>query len=289
MGKYRISAILCIIIGVAAMTAAQGSSRPIPRVPAGPPFRIADNLYHVGASDSAAYLIVGKDGMILLDGGFTADAEAVLANVEALGFDPRRIRLLLSSQAHEDHVGALAAIKARTGARMLASNADAALLESGGRGDFFFGDRLTFPPVAVDRFVADGEPVTLGDVTMVAHLTPGHTRGCTTWSTRVGDGGRTHGALFVCGPTVPGYRLTGKGAAYPGIVGDYEASFAKWRRLPCELFLGAHGSYFGLERKRGLMAAGGPNPFVDPKGCRTFLARAETAFRDQVRREQAER
>src|SRR5688572_22446175 len=163
VGKCRISAILGLIAGVAGLAAAQSGGGPAPRVAAGPPVRIADNLYHVGASDSAAFLIVGKDGMILLDGGFTVDAEAVLANVEALGFDPRRIQLLLPSQAHEDHVGALAAIKARTGAAMLASRADAAMLESGGRGDFFFADRLTFPPVAVDRFVADGERVTLGD------------------------------------------------------------------------------------------------------------------------------
>jgi metallo-beta-lactamase class B len=210
----------------------------------------------------------------------------VIANVEALGFDPRRIKLLLGSQAHEDHAGAFAAIKKRAGALMLASRADAALLERGGRGDFHFGDRLTFPPVKVDRIVGDGERVTLGDVTITAHLTPGHTKGCTTWTMNARDKGRSYAALFVCGPTVPGYRLTGN-RFYPGIVRDYERSFATWRRLPCQLFLGAHGSYFGLERKRGLMCEGRPNPFVDPAGCGAFLAQAEEAFRDQVRQERA--
>ena len=288
MGKYRISAAFCLLAGVAGALWAQGGPAPIERKPAGPPFRIADNLYHVGASDSAVYLIAGRDGLILLDGGFPEDAEGVLANVRALGFDPKNIRLLLISQAHQDHGGGLAAIKAATGARLLASREDSALLERGGLKDPQFGDSLPFPPVRVDRFVADRERVTLGDVTLTAHLTPGHTPGCTTWSMKVRDGATSRDALFVCGATAPGYRLIGNDA-YPDAVGDFEMSFARWRGLKCELFLGAHGSYFGLERKRGLIRKGRVNPFVDPAGCRGFLARAEKALRAQVARERAAR
>ena len=215
MEKYRISAAFCLLAGVAGTLAAQGGGAPLQRTEAGPPFRIADNLYHVGASDSAVYLITGRDGMILLDGGLPEDAEAVLANVGKLGFDPRRIRYLLNSQAHQDHAGGLAAIKARTGAAILATNADKALLERGGTGDFAFGDRLPFPAVKVDRVVADGERVSLGDVAVTAHLTPGHTKGCTSWSMRARDRGRSYEALFICGASAPGYRLVGNGG-YPG-------------------------------------------------------------------------
>ena len=286
MGKYRISAALCLLAGVTGTLAAQGGGTSAERHESGAPFRIADNLYHVGASDSAVYLIVGKGGMILLDGGFADDAEAVLANVEALGFDPRRIRYLLNSQAHQDHAGGLAAIKARTGARMLASTGDKAILERGGTGDFAFGDRMPFPPVKVDRVVADGDRVDVGGAAVTAHLTPGHTKGCTSWSMRARDGGRTHDALFVCGASAPGYRLVGN-ADYPGVMADFRASFAKWRRLKCEMFLGAHGSYFGLAEKRARIGAGRANPFVDPAGCRRFLAEAERGIEAQAREQAA--
>ena len=288
MGKYRISAAFCLLAGIAGTLAAQGGEGPLQRTETGPPFRIANNLYHVGASDSAVYLIVGKDGMILLDGGFPEDAEAVLANVGKLGFDPRRIRYLLNSQAHQDHAGGLAAIKARTGAAMLASSADKELLERGGTGDFAVGDRLPFPAVKVDRIVADGERVSVGDAAVTAPLTPGHTKGCTSWSMKARDGGRSYDALFICGASAPGYRLVGNGD-YPGVMGDFRASFAKWRRLKCELFLGAHGSYFGLEGKRTRMGPGRENPFVDPSGCRRFLADAEKGIEAQAREQAAGR
>ena len=286
MGKYRISAAVCLLASVAGTLAAQGGGAPLQRTAAGPPFRIADNLYHVGASDSAVYLIVGKDGMILLDGGFPEDAEAVLTNVRKLGFDPRRIRYLLNSQAHQDHAGGLAALRARTGAAMLASAGDKALLERGGAGDFAFGDRLPFPPVRVDRVVADGETVSVGGAAVTAHLTPGHTKGCTSWSMRARDGRRVRDALFICGASAPGYRLVGN-PDYPNVMGDFRASFAKWRRLPCQLFLGAHGSYFGLEGKRARMEPGKANPFVDPAGCRKFLSDAEKGIEAQARAQAA--
>jgi metallo-beta-lactamase class B len=284
MGKYRISAALCLLAGVTGTLGAQGAGPSAEPRAAGAPFRIADNLYHVGASDSAVYLIVGKDGMILLDGGFPEDAERVLANVEALGFDPRRIRYLLNSQAHQDHAGGLAAIKARTGALMLASREDKDLLERGGTGDFAFGDRLPFPSVTVDRIVADGQTIYVGGAAVIAHTTSGHTKGCTSWSMKARDGGRTRDALFVCGASAPGYRLVGN-PDYPGIMRDFRASFAKWRGMKCELFLGAHGSYFGLEAKKARIGAGRVNPFVDPVGCRSFLAEAERGIEDQARQQ----
>jgi metallo-beta-lactamase class B len=245
------------------------------------PFRIAGNLYYVGTADLASYLIVDPEGMILLDGGLEASAPLILDNIRALGFDPKRIRYLLNSQAHYDHAGGLAALKEATGAELLASPADAELLERGGSDDFQWGDRLTYPPAEVDARLRDGAEVKLGAIRMTAHLTPGHTRGCTSWTTPVRVDGRTRNALFVCGASAPGYRLVGN-SAYPWIMDDFRRSFATWRALPCELFLGAHASYFGMADKRARMAPGRPNPFVDPKGCRAFLAKAEYAIEAQA-------
>ena len=123
--------------------------------------------------------------------------------------------------------------------------------------------------------------VRLGAVRMTAHFTPGHTRGCTSWTLPVRVDGRTRQALFICGASAPGYRLVGN-PAYPWIMDDFRRSFATWRTLPCALFLGAHASYFGMAAKRARMAPGRPNPFVDPKGCRAFLAKAEQNIRAQA-------
>jgi metallo-beta-lactamase class B len=246
------------------------------------PFRIAGNLYYVGTADLASYLIVDPEGMILLDGGMEASAPLILDNIRALGFDPKRVRYLLNSQAHYDHAGGLAALKEASGAELLASAADAELLERGGTGDFQWGDRFAYPPVRADARLRDGAEVTLGAIRMTAHLTPGHTRGCTSWTLPVEVDGRTREALFVCGASAPGYRLVGN-PAYPWIMDDFHRSFATWRALPCDLFLGAHASYFGMAEKRAKMAPRRPNPFVDPQGCRAFLARAERTIETQAK------
>lgn len=248
------------------------------------PFRIAGNLYYVGTADLGSYLIVDPEGMILLDGGLEASVPQILDNIRTLGFDPKRVKYLLNSQAHYDHAGGLAALKSATGARLLASDADADLLERGGAGDFQWVDRFTYPPVAVDMRFEDGARVTLGAIRMTAHLTPGHTRGCTSWTLPVQVGGHVRQALFICGASAPGYRLTGN-PAYPDIMEDFRRSFVTWRKLPCDLFLGAHASYFGMAEKRARMAPGKPNPFVDPTGCRTFLTHAERKIRVQAAKE----
>lgn len=248
------------------------------------PFRIADRLYYVGTKDISAFLIDGGDGLALLDAGYEATAPLVLASIRALGFDPANIRLLLNSQAHFDHAGGLAAIKAVSGARLYASRADGALLERGGRGDPHFGDRFPFPPVKVDRHLRDGERLRLGRVTLTAHLTPGHSPGCTSYTLPVADWGRTYVAQFNCSTSVPGYRLAGNAA----LIADYEATFATLKRLPCDIPLNAHGVFFGLDAKRAALAAGAKdNPFIDEAGCRAAIGRSEAAFRAQLARETA--
>lgn len=246
------------------------------------PFRIADRLYYVGTRDISAYLIDSGAGLILLDAGYEATAPLVVASIRTLGFDPGKIRLLLNSQAHFDHAGGLAAIKAKTGAKLLASRADAPLLESGGVDDPHFGGELLFPPVKVDRSVRDGERLRLGRVALTAHLTPGHSPGCTTYTLPVIDKGRTYVAKFNCSTSVPGYRLAGNAA----LIAQYEATFARLKRLPCDIPLNAHGGFFGLDAKRAALAAGAKdNPFIDKAGCRAAIDRSEAAFRAQLARE----
>lgn len=248
------------------------------------PFRIADGLYYVGTADLASYLFVDRAGMILLDGGLEASAPLILGNIRALGFDPKQVRYLINSQAHYDHAGGLKALKDATGAKLLASGADADLLERGGAGDFAWGDELTYPAVKVDGRLRDGQVLKLGALRLTPHLTPGHTRGCTSWTMRAKVDGRATPALFICGASAPGYKLLNN-SAYPEIMTDFRRSFAKWRTLPCDLFLGAHASYYGMTEKRSRLRPGAPNPFVDPAGCRAFLARAEQRIAEQAAKE----
>jgi metallo-beta-lactamase class B len=274
--------------GTAAIAAQDGQKHPAIWTEKIEPFRIADRLYWVGSRDLASILIDSGNGLILIDAGMPELAPQVLANIRALGFDPRQVKILLHSQAHLDHAGGLAAIKAATGAKMLASAADAELLERGGKGDFAWGDDLAYPPVKVDGTVRDGQRISLGKVTLTAHITPGHTKGCTTWTLPVTDRGRSYIAQFNCSASVPGYKLLAT-PAYPNMVADYEVTFAKLKRLPCDIFLGAHGSFFDLDAKRAKLPTARANPFADPQGCRAYVARTEAAFRAQLARERKER
>ena len=250
------------------------------------PFRVIGNIYYVGANEVTSFLITGRAGHILLDAGFAETAPQIQQNIEALGFRVAHIKILLNSQAHFDHAGGLAKIKELTGAQLIASAADAEAIARGGKGDFAFGDRLTYEPVKADRIIADGESIELGETKMTAHLTPGHTKGCTTWTMSVEQNGRTYSVVFLGGVTVPGYKLVGN-AQYPAIADDYVRSFALLKRLPCDVFLGAHGSYFDLERKLARVGET-PNPFIDPDGYRRHLEERERAFHEQLDREKRE-
>jgi metallo-beta-lactamase class B len=242
------------------------------------PFRIGGDLYYVGASDVTSYLVVTKAGLILIDGGFEKTAPMILANIRTLGFDPKQVKFLLSSHAHFDHAGGLAALKAATGATFVASARDAPELEAGGADDFALKDAL-FPKIKPDRLVADGATVTLGGVTLTAHITAGHTKGCTTWTLPLTIDGKPQNALFLCSLSVlSNYRLIGD-PLYPNQAADYEKSFATLRGLKCDVFLASHGQFFGMLDKRARLLAGDkPNPFIDPAGCRAFFAKAEAEF-----------
>ncbi|MDQ3804277.1 MAG: subclass B3 metallo-beta-lactamase [Acidobacteriota bacterium] len=230
-------------------------------------------------------MITTPAGHILLDSGFAETVPLIRRNVARLGFRLADVKILINSHAHYDHAGGLALLKEETGARLFASEADAALLAAGGKGDFHFGDRLSYAPVKADRVLRDGDRVELGGVKLAARLTPGHTRGSTTWTMRVKEGRQRYDVVFAGSTSVPGYKLVGN-PQYPGIVADYERTFRLLKRLPCDVFLAPHGQFFSMREKSELLARGKtPNPFLDARGYRDYIARNERAFREQLRKE----
>lgn len=237
------------------------------------PARLVGNVHYVGTEDLGAYLIAGKEGLILLDAPLEENVDLVLANVRKLGFDPGRIRILLNSHAHADHAGGLAEVKRRTGAQVYMSKDDAELAARGGLDDFAFDDDLPYPPVTTDQIVRDGEAIRLGDVSMTPVLTPGHTKGCTTWTTTVMEGEKALDVVFLCSVSAPGYRLV-QNEAYPEIFEDYQRSFARLGELQADVFLANHGSFFGLKEKLAKSRAGTANPFIDAGALPRFLDRA---------------
>jgi len=265
---------------------AQAPLPPDPHAPF-PPFKIGEGLYYVGAADYTSFLIVTKAGLIVIDGGDAPTGHQVVGNIRTLGFDPADIRILLNTHEHFDHAAGLAEIKrAAPGARFYASAADGAIVAAGGKGDpFLKGARFEYDPVKPDEILKDGQRLRLGGWTLTAHLTPGHTPGCTTWTFPVTVAGKVRQALDHCSSTVlPGYRL-GKVETYPGQTADYEKSFATWKTLPCEVFLASHGSFFHMTEKKAALDAGKADAFVDPQGCRKFYDGAEAAFRAELKKQ----
>jgi len=249
-----------------------------------PPFKIAGNLYYVGSRGLANYLIATPQGHILINSDLAANVPLIRESVEKLGFKLTDVKILLISHAHWDHDTASATIKRLTGAQYMVMDADVPVVESGGKTDFQYGtDASTrYPATKVDRVLHDGDKVTLGGATLIAHLTPGHTKGCTTWMMTVEERGKRYNAVIVGSPYVnPGYRLVGN-TAYPRIADDYARGFEVLKSLPCDLFLGAHGSYFNLEEKYARMKNDGVSAFVDPGGYKAFVAERESAFRAEL-------
>jgi len=256
-----------------------------------PPFRIAGNLYYVGSKGLASYLVTTSQGHILINSDLEANVPMIRTSIEQLGFKFSDVKILLISHAHWDHDAGSAKVKELTGAKYMVMEGDVPVVESGGKADFQYGnDRaMLYPPTRVDRILHDGDKVTLGDVVLEAHLTPGHTKGCTTWTLSVRDGARTYQAVIIGSPNVnPGYRLVDN-PKYPTIDQDYERTFRVLKSLKCDLFLGAPGSYFGRESKYAKMKAGSGNPFVDPKGCAGFVAQKDQEFRAELGMQRAAR
>jgi len=260
-----------------------------------PPFHIAGPLYYVGTKDLAVYLIATPKGAILINSTLEDNVPKIQASVEQLGFKFGDIKILLISHAHWDHCAGSARIKSLTGASYMVMEGDVSVVESGGRTDFEYGDvpATWFPATKVERVLHDGDTVELGGVTLVARLTPGHTRGCTTWTIELSDGGRVLDAVIVGSPNVnEDFDLVNE-PDYPQIAADYQRGFDVLKSLPCDLFLGAHGSYFGMIEKlesahrnsgergpvrRRLGEGGAANSFIDPDGYKKYVVDREQAF-----------
>ena len=257
-----------------------------------PAHRVIGNVCFVGSAGLGAFLIVTPAGNILINSDLEASVSQIREGVEKLGFKFADIKILLISHAHADHCAGSAKIKELTGAKYMVMDADVPVVESGGKKDFQYGAtaEAAYPATKVDRVLHDGDEVKLGGVTLVAHKTAGHTKGCTTWTMKVRDdagGSRSLDVVIVGSPNVnPGYKLAGN-AGYPEIAADYEHAFAVWKALPCDVFLGAHGSYYGLDEKFKHVNQGGANPFVDPAGYKSYISEREAAFREELKKQEA--
>jgi metallo-beta-lactamase class B len=242
------------------------------------PHRVVADIHFVGTSGLGAFLIVTRDGYLLLDPGLDETVPLVRHAIESLGFRYEDVRVLLSTDAHAEHAGGLARVKRDTGARLEAMAADAALLESGGRGDFQFGDARSFPPVAVDRRLADGDVVRLGGVSLTARHTPGHTKGATTFVTIVTERGRAYQVVFAASTAI--HEGTGlvDNPRYPGIVADWQRTYAILESLVADVWVSADTSVFDMPGKLSRIGVSSENPYVDPRGFRRHLADSRARF-----------
>jgi metallo-beta-lactamase class B len=279
---------LRLVLVAAAALAVTAAGKPDPADWTEPqaPFHVVGNVYYVGSRGLAAYLVTTPGGDILLDGTTAANAPMVEANIRKLGFRPRDVKILLNNHAHGDHAGALAQLKADTGAILVASEGDRAALETGRPpSDTSYG-LITFPPVKVDRVVKDGETVRLGGVVMTAMLTPGHTPGCTTWTLPVAQAGRRLQVSFLCSITTAGNRLVGN-QGYPGIVDDFHRTFARLKTARADVVLTGHpeiADVLGREQRR---RSGEADAFVDPSLLGRIVARSQADFEAELAKQQA--
>lgn len=253
-----------------------------------PPHRVARNLYYVGSRGLASYLITTEEGHILINSNLASSPDQIRASVEKLGYKFSDVKILLISHAHWDHCAGSARIKEMTGARYMVMDADVPEIEDGGKSNFHYGNdpSMLYQATKVDRVLHDGDTVRLDNSTLTARITPGHTKGCTTWTMKLSDFGREFNVVIVGSPNVnPGYKLVNN-AKYPQIASDYERTFQTLKSLPCDIFLGAHGDYYDMARKYArVQPSGRPNPFVDPAGYRSYVADREAAFRAELARQ----
>jgi metallo-beta-lactamase class B len=250
-----------------------------------PAHRVAGNVYYVGSKALATYLIVTPEGHILINSGFEETVPIIRVGVESLGFKMRDVKLILASHAHSDHVAGHALLRELTGAKVYVMRGDEKVIASGGEGQYLYVSSR-WKPCVVDRVLEDGDEVKLGDATLVARRTPGHTRGCTTWTWRAADGDKTYEVVVIGSPNVnPGYRLADN-KDYPEIAEDFASTFKILKSLPCDVFLGAHGDYYGMLAKYERLQAD-KNPFVDPDGYRAYVDLKEKAFRRTLAEQKA--
>ncbi|KJC33704.1 beta-lactamase [Bradyrhizobium sp. LTSP885] len=250
------------------------------------PFQLIGNIYYVGTDGIAVYIIKTSQGLILMDTALPQSTGMIKDNIAKLGFKLGDIKYILNTHAHFDHTGGFAEIKQETGAQLVAGKRDTPLLEGG----YYPGDEknadLAFPAVKVDRAVGEGDKVTLGDTTLIAHETPGHSPGCTSWEMTVHDGDQDRTVLFFCSGTVALNRLVGT-PTHAGIVDDYRATFAKVKGMKVDVLLGPHPEVYDMQAKRALMKDSTQNPFVKSGENATYVAGLEQDFDKQLAKQTA--
>ncbi|WP_369930187.1 subclass B3 metallo-beta-lactamase [Xanthomonas sp. NCPPB 2632] len=249
------------------------------------PFRIYGNTWFVGTRGLGVFLIASSGGHILIDGGVPGDAVLIEANLRQLGIRLHDIKWILNTHAHSDHAGDLARLAADTGAKVIANVADAPLLERGGNDDPQYGNGFAFPPVHVDRTVVDGEVLHLGDLTITAHATPGHTKGNTTWTWTSCEGRRCLAMVDVGSLSAPGFHLVGN-ARYPDIVRDFEHSFAVVADLPCDIPIAPHPEMVDFWERVAKRKQDGTDAMIDPAGCRAYATDARQNFEAELATQQ---
>jgi metallo-beta-lactamase class B len=238
-----------------------------------PPHKVIGNVYFVGTEGLGSFLITTPEGHILINSDYERTVPMIRASVEKLGFRFTDIKILLGSHAHGDHMEGDALFKELTGARVMAMEQDVPALEKmrpGGK------------PHPIDRVLHDGDDVKLGGVTLVAHLTPGHTKGCVTWTMKVQDGGKSYEVVILGSIGVNAGYILVNNKDYPQIADDYVRGFKALRALPCDVFLGSHGRFYSLKEKYAKLGKGGPNPFIDHAGYLAHLDLQEKAFKAKL-------
>jgi metallo-beta-lactamase class B len=248
------------------------------------PAKIIGPLYYVGTKGLAVYLINTGEGLILVNGAMPKAASIVEANIRKLGFRPEDIKIMLTCHGHIDHVGTHAYFKKLSGAQVAMMAEDVDLLESGGKTDFHYGHipAFLFEPVKVDRVLRDGDEVTLGNITLTAMHTPGHTKGGTSWKMNIIEGGKVYKIFFPDGTSInPGYRLE-KNPSYPGIADDYRRTLHTWEMQRPDIWLPSHASFFGYEQRLARVPKEGLNAWVDPHGYRQYSISRREIFEKTI-------
>ena len=249
------------------------------------------NVYWVGTYDLSSYLITTPAGHILINTGLAQTVTQIRAGVEQLGFKLSDVKILTATHGHFDHVAGLAELKQMTGARVMMSEQDAELLESGAKSDFRFGDDsgARFEPVKVDRRLKDGDKIELGGVILTAHHHPGHTKGATSFTFDVRDNNKTYRVGIMNMPGInPGVRVSGM-PKFPDITQAYTRTFHNQKELKIDVWLASHAAQFEMHKKYQEGDAYNPDRFVDPEGFQKAVARLETLFQNQLAKERQEK
>jgi metallo-beta-lactamase class B len=236
----------------------------------------------VGTKGLGVFLFATSEGHILMNTGMPSSGPMIVDSIRKLGFKPEDIKIMINAHAHIDHAGAFAFMKRLTGARLAVMREDVAAMESGDRDDFKYGNDLAYEGVKVDRILRDGDTVRLGDVLLTCYLTPGHTRGATTWIANLTVDGKAYVVAFPDGAGFnPGYRLA-KDPSYPGIANDYRNTHHALEMIKPDIWLAQHNEYYDFEGKRKRAETEGIAAWIDPQGYRRFIAGKKRAFEDEV-------